>query len=669
MRTTIAIPIMILVLACRVITARGDTAHVFHSPDGSVTVTLALSDGQPTWSLQFDGKPLIQPSRLGVEVAGGPLSGLQHVEARFSVHDRSVRTVWGKFAQYDNFYQQIEWSLVESAGRQRALDVIVRAYDRGVAIRYAFPDGGNWPTEIELIDGQTEFHFVANGTAWCYHREHDPVGPQPLSEFHAAKGADLPLTVRCDQHAYLAILEAAIFRQAPFRLVPVAGKPAAFRESFAKSVLPRGSKTSWRTVLIGRRPGDLLVGPLPYCLNPPCGIEDTSWIKPGLAFWDWRAWGARAPDGFKYELDMASWRRFIDFASENGIRYLVLDANWYGPEFDPESDPRTSRDHLVLQPDMNKPHVVRKPAPEDWSDPIDVPALIRYGRDRNVGIILYINDIARNNYPFEETLALYHDWGAAGIKYGFMKGKGQQKVLDTREIVRLCAKYQLLCNFHDGPVPPSGDERTYPNYVTREFCHSQSDAMRAFSPSGFCEQVFVNMLAGPLDMCNGLFTLENPARDRPRIFTNVDSTIVAETARVLITYSGLSLLPDCPEAYEAKADLFDFLSRLPMNWDETRIPHGSIGQYITTARRRGNTWFIGSVTNEKARTLGVKLDFLDPAVTYVATLYEDAPDAHYQTNREAYRIRKMEVSNNDVIQARMAPGGGHCILLEPKRDE
>jgi alpha-glucosidase len=166
-------------------------------------------------------------------------------------------------------------------------------------------------------------------------------------------------------------------------------------------------------------------------------------------------------------------------------------------------------------------------------------------------------------------------------------------------------------------------------------------------------------------MCNGLYTLENPARDRPRIFTNVDSTIVAETARVLITFSGFAILPDCPEAYQARADLFEFISRLPMTWDETRILHGAIGQYISTARRSGDRWFVASATDEHARTLPIELDFLQAGRDYTAVLYEDASDAHFQKNREAYRIREMQVKRDTVIPARMAPGGGHCIYLEP----
>ncbi len=638
------------------------------SPDGALVATFELVEGSPTWQLSFDGRVYLEPGRLGLQVGGQDLGPLETVATEITSHAEKVRTVWGQFAQYDNHYRQMVWALRETGGEKRMIRVVARVYNQGAAVRYEFPADGGWDETISLTGDRTEFCFADDYTGWSYNGEHDPLGPQLLSQFRSGRnaGARLPMTVRCESGVHLAVLEAAIFDLAPFQLVPSDAGSDAFRATFPASTLSRGGATSWRVVLVGRTAGDLLVSPVMTGLNPPCKIEDTSWIKPGLAMWDWRAWGAQTEDGFTYGLDMPSWRRFIDFAAKHNIGYLVLDAGWYGLEFDKASNPRTSRDYLLVQPDPDNPRLVPQPPPADWDDPIDVPELIKYGKSKNVGIILYFNDIARHNCPFEETLALYQQWGAAGIKYGFMKGRGQDKVLATRQIVEQCAKHQLLCDFHDGPVPPSGDRRTYPNYVTREFCHSQSDARRVFSPTGFCEQVFVNMLAGPLDMCNGLYTLKNPAADRPKIFTNVNTTIVAETARVLITFSGLSILPDCPEAYEARADLFDFLSRLPMTWDETRILHGEVGRAITTARRNGRRWFIASATNEEARTLQIPLDFLDPDQTYTATLYEDAPDAHYIENREAYRIRHREVKQGDTLEAPMAPGGGHCIRLEPK---
>lgn len=640
------------------------------SPKGDVRVELDLVEGRPTWEVFYRDVPVLERGRLGVRT--GPdaagLSALDQVGCRTQLVREVVSTVWGKTASYEDHYRELVWDLRENGGAGRTLRVVVRAYASGVALRYELGVGSGWGTSVLFAGDETTFAFAEDFTAWAHQGEHEPRGPLRLGEFRRERDPTirLPLLLRRSDGAHFAVMEGAILDHAPYVLAPCDDGPLAFCCDLEPSILPGDGRTSWRVLLCGQTAGDLLVSPMPYCLNPPCRIADTSWIKPGVALWDWRAWGARAPDGFTYGLDMPSWRRFIDFASSNHIAYLVLDAGWYGLEFDRNSDPRTSRTYLLEQPDPDKPALAPVVPPENWSDPIDIPALIRYAGERDVGIFLYVNDLARGHSDFEETLALYHQWGAAGIKYGFMKGSGQDKVLQTRQIVELCAKYHLHCNFHDGPVPPSGDRRTWPNYLSREFCHSQSDALRVFSPSGFCKQVFVNMVAGPLDMCNGLYTLADPASTRPKIFRNVDTTLAGETARTMIVFSGLAVLPDSPDAYAAHADMFDYMRRLPMTWDETRILHGEIGRYICTARRSGRRWFISSATDEEARMLPVHLDFLEPDVRYTARLYEDEPDAHYLHNREAFRVRVQAVRRGDILEARMAPGGGHSIYLEPQ---
>lgn len=344
---------------------------------------------------------------------------------------------------------------------------------------------------------------------------------------------------------------------------------------------------------------------------------------------------------------------------------MILDAGWYGLETDPRSNPMTSRDYLLVQADPHNPRLTRKEPPHDWRDPIDVPGLVKYAKARNVGIVLYVNDIARHHFDLQKTLETFRKWGVAGIKYGFMKGGGQQKVLATRKIVALCASNHLICDFHDSPIPPSGDRRTYPNYLVREFCHGQADATRSFSPATFCTTVFCNMLAGPLDMCNGFFTLDGVEKVRPKVFAPINSTVVAEAARVLIVFSGLAILPDTPESYAAKQDLFQFVAKLPMTWDDTIIVNASVGHYITTARRSGDQWFVGSCCDEQGAELRIALKFLNPNVTYAATLYEDGPNAHFMQNKETYQIRRQTVSKNDVLTAQLAPGGGHCIYLRP----
>lgn len=630
------------------------------SRDQRVEASLEVSDDTVLLSASRDGRSLLSGS-LGVEVDGSAIRSLAYDTLSAKASSERIKPAWGKTAEYRDEYTELTLWMRESTGLKRRLGFKLRLYDTAIAVRYEFPKEGGWSDAVNVTGELTELRFAGENQAWAYNGEQEPLGPFLLNA-PPKKTLRPPLTVKRSEAGYAAVLEAATVEQASMTLD--VSNEGDLRVKVPASVIKNGH-TAWRVVLLGDHVGDLLTGPAPYCLNPPCEIEDTSWIKPGLAVWDWRAWGAKTDDDFTYGLDMASWRRFIDFASKHNVKYLVLDTDWYGPQFEKSSDPRTSRDYLIYQSKKNRRRIATKPAPADWDDPIDVPALIAYGKERNVGIFLYINDVARKNYPFEEVLALYESWGAAGIKYGFMRGEGQSKLLATREIVRLCAKHHLLCNFHDGPVPPSGDERTYPNYVSREFCHAQADSLRSFTPTGFLKQVFVNMIGGPLDMSNGFYSLDNIARDRPRVAQPINSTVVSETARVLVTYAAVAILPDTPESYAAKVDLFAFLSRLPMTWDETRILSGEVGEHIVTARRADETWFIGAVTNEQQREMTIPLDFLKAGTTYRATLYEDAPDAHFQSNREAYRIREVEVRSGEEFVIRMAAGGGFCATFDP----
>ncbi len=655
MTKTAALGLLLAIAAAQTGDEPFPASHTLSSPGGDACVSMRLLDGLPRWKAEHLRKPLLSEAPLGI-VPEPPFEG-GFAEKSFKVQslDETWKPTWGRFSSIRNHCNQSVWSLKERGPLARTLEIVVRAYDRGVAVRYILQGNG----KAVFRDDATHFSFAESPTCWGYNGERANLGPSPIEAF---KGTRLPLTFRLKDGRHAGLLEAAIYRFAPLEGRKTG--PRSYRTFFPKSSVDLPAETSWRVLLLGSCAGDLLTGNLLENLNPPCRIEKADWIRPGLAMWDWRAWGGKGSGGFVYNLDMASWRRMIDFASRHeSIRYLVLDANWYGHEFDKKSNPMKSRDYLVYQPDPKSPKMGTKPAPKDWKDPIDVPALIRYGKERGVGVILYINEVARKNWDFEKTLKTYREWGAAGIKYGFMKGGGQQKVLTTREIVELCAANKLLCNFHDGPVAPSGDLRTWPNYVAREFCHSQCDATRSFTPQTFCTTVFCNMLAGPLDMCNGFFTLTDLDKARPKVFRPVESTVVAECARILITFSGLSLIPDTPESYESKPDLLEFISNLPMRWDETRILNGSIGEHITTARRNGTSWFIASACNEKGAVLPVTLDFLEEGKTYVVTFYEDAPDTHYQNNKEAYVVRKGKVRKGEAFKIRLAPGGGHCMWI------
>ncbi|HEY0946513.1 MAG TPA: glycoside hydrolase family 97 catalytic domain-containing protein, partial [Opitutaceae bacterium] len=473
----------------------------------------------------------------------------------------------------------------------------------------------------------TAFNFAGDYTAWYYNGENHNIGPEKLS---AATGQRQPVaTLKTDTGVYLALHEADLAEGEPLILE---GKPGETSLRIASK-----PSASWRVVMFGRNPGALVDSHLIELLNPPppAGM-DFSWVKPGVTVWDWRIDGATV-EGFRYEMSLPSWKRMVDFAAENRIPHLVLDANWYGPEFGHDSNPVKG----------GKVDQVRE--------------IIAYGKQKNVGVWLYLNDVGGRQFPLEETLKQYGEWGAAGVKYGFMRGSPEEKNRRTRLITELCAKNKLLCNYHDGPVHPYGQMRTWPNAVTREFCQAQLDGHKVFQPRTFVTSVFVNMLAGPLDMNNGLADLTQAGRVDHGV--PVPSTLTAEAARTLIVFSGATIIPDIPENYRKHPELLRFIAAQQMPWRESKTLGGEIGEYIVMARQAADgAWLVGAATNESPRELEVPLSFL-PAGKHEALIIQDGPKSDYRTHAEDYRAETRPVSRTDTLRLKLAPGGGACVLV------
>jgi alpha-glucosidase len=370
----------------------------------------------------------------------------------------------------------------------------------------------------------------------------------------------------------------------------------------------------------------------------PCKLKDASWIKPGKCLWDWRIHDYHNGE-FAYGINTQSYLRLIDFAAAQGIKYLTIDDNWF---------------------------TKAGPGVMTVAEAVDIEKVMSYAADKGVGILLYY-DRKKGDYGDELLFSHYARLGASGMKYGFMGNKADF----TRNAINAAAENKLLLNFHDGPCPMTGVQRTMPNLVTREYCHAQQDGRRAFTPESFLKMAMVNALIGPLDQANGNFGIESiNAGQRakgPRIKNSYISTVTSEVARTLVVFSGVITLPDAPEEYMKKADLFEFLKNMPVTWDDTRVLNSKIGEYITVARRAGDTWYVGSVNDRSARTLDVTLDFLEPGCSYKATLYQDASDAHGVNNPEAYEIKTITAKRGDVIRAEMVSGGGHAMVLHPTK--
>jgi len=276
----------------------------------------------------------------------------------------------------------------------------------------------------------TRYDFAGDYTAWFYNGEHENIGPEKLS---VSNGKRLPvMTIKADSDIYLAIHEADLTSGDPL-VLESKKDDMTFSVISHPGKLEADFKSAWRVILCGNTPGKLVDSHLIELLNPePKG--DFSWVKPGVAVWDWRINGAII-DGFTYSMDYPSWIRMVDFASENNIRYLVLDANWYGPEHEAGSDP-VKGDKAA-----------------------DVRRLLQYGKENGVGIWLYLNDVGGRKYPIEQTLKQYGDWGAAGIKYGFMNGTPAEKNIWTRRITELYARFSS--RFYT--LPDYSDNENFPH--------------------------------------------------------------------------------------------------------------------------------------------------------------------------------------------------------------
>ncbi len=611
-----------------------NSGNTFQSPDGKCKAVLKTSDEALLLSLFFDGDTLLDKTEFVLSTDSFNLSkAVKITRIQETKTDETWEAVNGKNPIVRNYYNGYLLDCQNELGKIFNLEF--RLYDKGFAYRFLFPE----PRKVVKENSTIRFPF--DFSLWAYNGENHNIGPVKISNLKDEKVRN-PVVLETRRGNYFAIHEAAIFDYAPFVLTNNS-KSLAF--NLVQSCIPADSsvKSSWRAFMIGREPGDLIESDLLVNLNEPCKIDDTSWIRPGRTMWDWRVWGYTAPDGFQYGLNTVSHKRFIDFAAKNNVQYLLIDADWYGPEFSENADPTSAREGVNIEECM------------------------AYAKEKGVGIILYLNDVGARKFGLERVLKQFADWGAAGVKYGFMTGTPQEKVVNTRRIVELCAENKLMVDFHDNPIAPSGDRRTWPNLITKEFGHAQADAKRSYFPETAVTAPFVNMLAGPLDLSDGWFSLNDAfGHGRQRVFEPIPGTVTAEVAKLMVIYSGLLVLPDAPEEYLKKDDLFDCIRQMPAEFDGYKVIKGEIGRYISVARKAGDEWFVGTLTNRDMRKLQLNFEFLDSGKQYVATFYEDAPDAHYLNNKEAYQIRKdIPIYKETKIVANLAPGGGQAFWIRP----
>ena len=595
---------------------------IVQSPDGQVAASFEVKDGELFYSVAKGDKSVVGSSKVEI------FAGAKMVVIKHSIRDHaSIWTpVYGQFGTIRDHHRELTLSLHADS---TPVKLLCRVFDTGVGFRFVLPE----ESKGKELSFSTGYKVLGNGTTYSGQR-----GVEVESLEKPARVA-VPLVTEREDGLHVAFLESDLYSATGFESMRIRFSATAkglVATSSAVSI-GKGQLTPWRVVLIGETAGDLTVNTVSLNLAAPCRLAETSWVQPGKGLWDWRIHGYYNGE-FVYGIDTRSYLHLIDFCAEQGLEYFTVDDHWFKA---------AGGGKMTVAPD------------------VDIAKVMAYAKEKGVKIMLYY-DRKKGDFGDETLFSHYAGLGAAGMKYGFM---GNRSAF-TRNAMNAAAENKLLINFHDGPVPMAGVERTMPNLITREYCHAQQDSRSAFTPETFLRMAMVSALTGPLDMANGNFGIKGiNAGERekgPRKKNSYISTVVSEVARTLVIYTGLVTLPDAPEEYLKKADLFEFLKVMPATWDDTRVLNSKIGEYITIARRSGDVWFVGSVSDQTERTLDVPLDFLlESGKAYEATLYQDAPDAHGVNNPEAYEITTATVKSDDVIPATMAVGGGHAMIIRP----
>ena len=647
---------IVLVLAALVVLSCSsyDLPVRVSSPDGKVVITFALTEqGIPVYSVSYSDKEVITPSPLGIEFRTGGLlsSNLKIKGIKKASGDETYEVVAGKAKQARNHYNEIAVSLQEQRPPKRKIDLFFRAYDDGAAFRYIIPKQ-KVLQDFEILSEKSEFHFADNYTCWAmrigkftsdYEKEYEKI---TLNDIAPDAIVAVPITIETGEGIVMALAEANLTDYAGMyvagaekgrnalvsRLAPLPGD----RDICVKAKAPHA--TPWRVLMLGETPGDLIESHIITNLNEPCAIEDPSWIKPGKTAWDW--WSGQVVKGvdFKAGMNTKTMEYYIDFAAEAGLQYMLIDAGWYGSHRDTKAD-------------------ITKTIPE-----IDMPEILQYAKERNVDIILWLNWKCVQR-QMDEAFPLYEQWGVKGVKIDYMNRDDQDMVNFYHKVVKKAAEHHLVVDFH-GAYKPTGFRRTFPNLITREGVMGLEYTKWSdrITPDYNVTIPFTRMLVGPMDYTPGAFRNVTARQFKARdVEPLAMGTRCHQLAMFVVYESPLQMLCDHPAAYRGQ-DGFEFLKLVPTVWDETKVLSGKIGQYICIARKHGDDWFVGAMTNWDARSIEIPLDFLADG-EYRAKIFADGPGADRHPTRVS--ITSTKVSAQDKLTANLAPGGGYALYLSP----
>lgn len=631
------------------------------SPDGAVTVTVGVKNQQPFYMVNYEGKAVVAPSHLGYLLNNGELGAKTKMGAvARSQKDEIWNQPWGENDITHNHYNELMVNFREQSGQP--LQVVFRVYNDGFGFRYILPDY-NKGKEFQIMDELTEMTLAHDAKAWSIPTNHTEYfeGIYKAGMLSQKDTVCTPLTIEYEKDLYLAIHEAALEDYASINLTPRSADGGAVRLLTALTpwrsgvkVYAKGQlKSPWRTMIISKTAGGLLTSNLMLNLNEPSQIKDTSWIEPGRYIGIWwsihkkqNTWEMGPTHGATTE----NVKRYMDFAARHGFSG-VLAEGW-----NPGWGQGEKISYLESYPDF------------------DMHEVTRYGLQKGVRFIGH-TETWGNASLLESQMEQAFNWferlGIRAVKTGYVGhyfdgkelAKSQYGIRHYRKVIECAAKHHIMIDNHE-PAMPTGIQRTWPNLMTQEGVRGQEynawDRRGGNPPSHTVTLPFTRGLAGPTDFTPAIFNFSEIVPG-----THPHSTLAKQLGEFVVIYSPLQMAADAIENYEGQPAL-SFIESCPTTWSRTLVPNGEIGKYITIARkeRGGDSWFIGSITNEEARSLEVSLDFLDEGATYRAIIYEDGPEADFERNPYEMTIRQIAVTKADTLHLRLARSGGAAVRME-----
>lgn len=618
----------------------GYAAEVLQSPDGKYNFVFEQKDGRLTYHLDYANKQVIEEGELGVNIdnhlvesaMGIPVDnskvwtrGMEVIKVERTAKDDTWNPIYGEYSSIRDHYNEMVIHLMKGGNhdnsgngydkrQQYLFDIIVRAYDEGVAICYHFPEATNGLfmhitddlTSFRLAPGAEAYHF-----AWA--QAHANKVKLLKSEKAWKNEAERPLVLHLANGLYAAIGEAALSDFVRGKLKLKADNELQM-SMFQSADIITAYDMPWRFIMVGEKAIDLINNKqMVLNLNAPCQIADAKeWIRPGKAFRVCR-------------LDKKTLYEGVDFCVDRGLQYIELDAGWYGPEMKMSSSALKVADNRDF----------------------DMAELCAYAKSKGIGVWVYVNQRALYQ-ELDKILPLYRKWGISGIKFGFVQIGSQEWTTWLHNAVKKCADYHIMVDIHD-EYRPTGWSRTYPNLMTQEGIGGNEEM-----PAADHNVVlpFTRFLCGPADYTPCYFN------------GRVKNTKAHQLAMPVVYYSPITFLYwyDLPNAYKGEKEL-DFWKHCPTVWDESKALEGEIGEYIVQARRSGNDWFVGAMNGLSARDITLNTaGFLQKGKKYRVEIYNDDPSLQTRTKVSS---TEMVIKAGKQLKLHLQASGGAALRFVP----